>query len=41
MRARDQADADQVLPHLDPDGHGLLARWLPVDHPWRESLTST
>ncbi len=35
VRPKDQADADQVVPHLSGGGLALLKAQLRPDHPWR------
>lgn len=38
VRPKDQADAEALLPHLDPPRRGWLADRLPADHPWHRLL---
>jgi hypothetical protein len=35
MRPKDNADAAEVIPHLDDLQRGRLQQWLPQEHPWR------
>jgi hypothetical protein len=38
MRAKDELDAEQVIPELGPDRRDRLARLLPLNHPWQVHL---
>jgi hypothetical protein len=39
IREKDELDARQVIPALEPDRRGRLATMLPHDHPWRALIT--
>jgi hypothetical protein len=39
VRAKDQHDAEVVIPMLGSAAQELLLSWLPVGHPWRELTT--
>jgi hypothetical protein len=38
VRPKDQADAEEVIPRLDPPRRTALRRLLPTDHAWQEIL---
>ena len=40
LRTKDDVDARQVIPQLEPGRRRRLAGWLPADHPWQAVLGS-